>query len=484
MNKGTAPKSQMLINREIRKTTKEIHTMEFENRPWILNQNPIDKEIHNLKEAIEVAHQEKIDITNRLEDLMQLEGRSLSEYHELREAAIAEVRLAEAQLSEAQLAKAELNAYWPVDYDSDDDSTDCDEVFDTDELVSRYGDVLFTISELDNDDTSDLSADAEEDDHLYNFPLPTNISPKLENLTFIKNKNMNTNTNTNNENIKPTYTMPSINTTAEEEHIAKMLAPSTFDWADDSDEFEVNTTAEEEHTAKMLAPSTFDWADDSDDEFEDITNTALRSASYIEAQMDNTQQQSPPTTNTAEGYYDEDGFYVDPVFDDNAATTSDTIDNDENLSTPDAEDEFDCRLMNNLHCMLEAFQGFYGENSSRQSPVQLAQRHEPVQLGNYNKCQWKVHPLAMTKANLNPPLTGTPTIRLTTPGGQLCELEETFLDYSHPSWIVHFFNRHKDSLILREKVESWENEEETRSRLKAEAYVSYNLFPSHCPFTY
>ncbi|KAH7370660.1 hypothetical protein BKA65DRAFT_545362 [Rhexocercosporidium sp. MPI-PUGE-AT-0058] len=85
---------------------------------------------------------------------------------------------------------------------------------------------------------------------------------------------------------------------------------------------------------------------------------------------------------------------------------------------------------------------------------------KPISLGC--KCNWAVRPMAMTKKNLEPPPADQPpAIRLTNPAGVTCELIEGFQDLSHRDFEQYSAERDEEQYYMAEAVKKWRDEEET-----------------------
>ncbi|CZR54034.1 uncharacterized protein PAC_03917 [Phialocephala subalpina] len=126
---------------------------------------------------------EKIDITEELEQFMQADGRSLSELEELEKDVIRASR---------------SSPYFPDDFDSEADSDEEDE----------------------------------EDDHLYGFPLPTSTNKTISHSNSEDETTEDENYETDSED-ESTY----------EDATANALLPDVFSWADESDDMEELTPA-------------------------------------------------------------------------------------------------------------------------------------------------------------------------------------------------------------------------------------------------
>ncbi|KUJ08433.1 uncharacterized protein LY89DRAFT_330138 [Mollisia scopiformis] len=199
----------------------------------------------------------------------------------------------------------------------------------------------------------------------------------------------------------------------EDEHLYSFPLPKTI-----STTQQTATMLDETSVAEMLKPDNFNWADEEEDDDEELSFS--------------TTQQSE----TAEEKFE---YLVNHVYD--------TLRND----------------LEHLRFRFLRLQTF--------SPEWIAQQMAPVTFNPVNhKCSWLVRPMAMSKKNLNPPLTGIPTIRLTTPAGQLCELEERDYCFEGPEWAAHFEKRRVSAAETREQLRAMETFDERISRMEAEEY--------------
>ncbi|KAE8446407.1 hypothetical protein EG329_012012 [Mollisiaceae sp. DMI_Dod_QoI] len=195
----------------------------------------------------------------------------------------------------------------------------------------------------------------------------------------------------------------------EDEHLYSFALPGNVSGAD-SHSHNSENNQQVEHTT--LKPDQFDWADETDD-MEEIKTTQPSS----------------------------------------------------NRRLDDAENRFEDLVNHVYEALLDDLEDEYHRFKALQKPLS---DKNPNWRGE--ECAWKVHPLAMTPKNMNPPQTGIPTIRLITPSGQLCALQEAFYSFDGPEWDEYFERRQIESAKLREELKTMEDFQDTCARLEAEEY--------------